>query len=38
MQAFQPAIAGGLLRVERIEISPSELEALTAKALTEQHA
>jgi hypothetical protein len=38
MQAFQPAIAGGLLRVERIEISPSELEALSAKALTEQNA
>lgn len=38
MQAFQPAIAGGLLRVERIEISPAELEALTAKAQAEQNA
>ena len=38
MQAFQPAIAGGLLRVERIEISPSEFEALKTEVQTEQNA
>jgi hypothetical protein len=31
IQAFQPAIAGGLLRVEQIEISAEELDTLTAK-------
>lgn len=36
IQAFQPAIAGGLLRVEQIEISQEELDALTAKAQAEQ--
>ncbi len=37
MQAFQPAIASGILRVERIEITRSELDALTAKAKAEQN-
>lgn len=38
MQAFQPAIAGGILRVEQIEISQSELAALTTKVQGEQNA
>lgn len=38
IQLFQPAIAGGLLRVEQIEISQKELDALTAKAQAQQNA
>lgn len=38
MQAFQPAIAGGILRVEQIAISQSELETITTKAQAEQNA
>jgi hypothetical protein len=32
IQAFQPAIAGGLLRVEQVEITEDELNALTERA------
>lgn len=36
IQAFQPAIAGGLLRVEQIEITAEELSALTEQARAQE--
>lgn len=38
IQAFQPAIAGGLLRVEQIEITPEELIMITDQAQAQQAA